>query len=197
MKARRMKFGPVPPRRGRRRDRRPHHPPGRARAQEGHADRPGGGRGAGGGRHQGHRGGAARAGRRVRGRGGRPRSPRPWRARACASIAPSPAAPTCSPKRPACWWSTRTAIDALNRVDEAITFATLPAFKPVVAGEMIATVKIIPFAVARARRSMPALAVARRRAVHPRRALPHPQGRRGLDPAAGPCQPRWSTRRCG
>jgi len=38
-------------------------------------------------------------------------------------------------------------IDALNRVDEAITFATLPAFKPVVAGEMIATVKIIPFAV--------------------------------------------------
>jgi molybdenum cofactor cytidylyltransferase len=39
-------------------------------------------------------------------------------------------------------------IDRLNRVDEAITFATLPAFKPVVAGEMIATVKIIPFAVA-------------------------------------------------
>lgn len=43
----------------------------------------------------------------------------------------------------------REAIDALNRVDEAITFATLPAFKPVVAGEMIATVKIIPFAVSR------------------------------------------------
>src|SRR5262249_2933414 len=38
-------------------------------------------------------------------------------------------------------------IDGLNRVDEAITFATLPAFKPVVEGEMIATVKIIPFAV--------------------------------------------------
>ena len=36
----------------------------------------------------------------------------------------------------------------LNRIDEAITFATLPAFKPVVEGEMIATVKIIPFAVA-------------------------------------------------
>jgi molybdenum cofactor cytidylyltransferase len=44
----------------------------------------------------------------------------------------------------------KSAIDALNRVDEAITFATLPAFKPVVAGEMIATVKIIPFAVAEA-----------------------------------------------
>ena len=41
----------------------------------------------------------------------------------------------------------RAAIDALNRVDEAITFATLPEFKPVVTGEMIATVKIIPFAV--------------------------------------------------
>ena len=41
----------------------------------------------------------------------------------------------------------KDAIDRLNRVDEAITFATLPAFRPVVAGEMIATVKIIPFAV--------------------------------------------------
>jgi molybdenum cofactor cytidylyltransferase len=42
----------------------------------------------------------------------------------------------------------KDAIDRLNRIDEAITFATLPAYKPVVAGEMIATVKIIPFAVA-------------------------------------------------
>jgi molybdenum cofactor cytidylyltransferase len=41
----------------------------------------------------------------------------------------------------------KDAIDRLNRVDEAVTFATLPAFKPVVEGEMIATVKIIPFAV--------------------------------------------------
>ncbi len=41
----------------------------------------------------------------------------------------------------------KDAIDRLNRIDEAITFATLPAYKPVVAGEMIATVKIIPFAV--------------------------------------------------
>jgi molybdenum cofactor cytidylyltransferase len=39
-------------------------------------------------------------------------------------------------------------IDQLNRIDEAVTLATLPAFKPVVEGEMIATVKIIPFAVA-------------------------------------------------
>jgi molybdenum cofactor cytidylyltransferase len=42
----------------------------------------------------------------------------------------------------------KNAIDALNRIDEAITVATLPAYKPVVEGEMIATVKIIPFAVA-------------------------------------------------
>jgi molybdenum cofactor cytidylyltransferase len=46
----------------------------------------------------------------------------------------------------------RAAIDALNRVDPAITLATLPAFAPVVAGKMIATVKIIPFAVAKAAR---------------------------------------------
>jgi molybdenum cofactor cytidylyltransferase len=46
----------------------------------------------------------------------------------------------------------KDAIDKLNRVDEAITFATLSAFKPVVPGEMIATVKIIPFAVAGAAR---------------------------------------------
>ena len=66
---------------------------------------------------------------------------------------------------PACWWSTRDAIDRLNRIDEAITLATLPAFKPVVEGEMIATVKIIPFAVAarRARRG----AGARRRKAKP------------------------------
>jgi molybdenum cofactor cytidylyltransferase len=42
----------------------------------------------------------------------------------------------------------KSAIDDLNRIDEAVTLATLPAFKPVVEGEMIATVKIIPFAVA-------------------------------------------------
>jgi len=42
----------------------------------------------------------------------------------------------------------KDAIDRLNRINEAVTLATLPAFKPVVEGEMIATVKIIPFAVA-------------------------------------------------
>jgi molybdenum cofactor cytidylyltransferase len=43
----------------------------------------------------------------------------------------------------------KDAVNRLNRVDEAITFATLAAYKPVVEGEMIATVKIIPFAVAK------------------------------------------------
>ncbi|MCJ2048158.1 molybdopterin-binding protein [Methylobacterium sp. J-070] len=38
-------------------------------------------------------------------------------------------------------------IDAVNAVDEAVTVATLPRLRPVVAGEMVATVKIIPYAV--------------------------------------------------
>ena len=53
----------------------------------------------------------------------------------------------------------RAAIDRLNRVDPAITLATLAAFAPVVPGKMIATVKIIPFAVeARSRDRAVALA---------------------------------------
>ena len=39
------------------------------------------------------------------------------------------------------------AIDAINALDESITVATLTPFAPTAAGEMIATVKIIPFAV--------------------------------------------------
>jgi molybdenum cofactor cytidylyltransferase len=53
----------------------------------------------------------------------------------------------------------KDAIDELNRIDEAVTFATLAAFKPVVEGEMIATVKIVPFAVANGPRDA-ALAIA-------------------------------------
>lgn len=37
-------------------------------------------------------------------------------------------------------------IDAVNAADEAITVATLPPMQPVVSGEMVATIKIIPFA---------------------------------------------------
>ncbi|MCX5578388.1 molybdopterin-binding/glycosyltransferase family 2 protein [Kaistia terrae] len=41
----------------------------------------------------------------------------------------------------------RDAIDRFNRVDPAITLATLPEHAPVIAGQMVATVKIIPFGV--------------------------------------------------
>jgi len=40
-------------------------------------------------------------------------------------------------------------VGMINRVNEDITLATLPAFTPVKAGQMVATVKIIPFAVKR------------------------------------------------
>jgi molybdenum cofactor cytidylyltransferase len=53
----------------------------------------------------------------------------------------------------------KQAIDRLNRIDEAITVATLPAYKPVLVGEMLATVKIIPFGVGKGPRDA-ALAVA-------------------------------------
>jgi len=51
-------------------------------------------------------------------------------------------------------------VDRFNEVDADITLATLEAFAPVVVGKMIATVKIIPFAVSAAARDK-ALAVAR------------------------------------
>jgi molybdenum cofactor cytidylyltransferase len=41
----------------------------------------------------------------------------------------------------------RARLDRLNAVDEAVTLATLPAFDLVAPGDMVATVKIIPFAV--------------------------------------------------
>jgi molybdenum cofactor cytidylyltransferase len=58
----------------------------------------------------------------------------------------------------------RAGVDALNDVDPAITFATLQAYAPVVAGKMIATVKIIPFAVSGEARDR---AVAAARAAKP------------------------------
>jgi molybdenum cofactor cytidylyltransferase len=44
----------------------------------------------------------------------------------------------------------RARIDRLNRIDEAITLATLPALDAAEPGRMVATVKIIPFAAPRA-----------------------------------------------
>jgi molybdenum cofactor cytidylyltransferase len=41
----------------------------------------------------------------------------------------------------------RDRIDALNRIDPGVTVATLPQYAPVEAGRMVATAKIIPFAV--------------------------------------------------
>jgi molybdenum cofactor cytidylyltransferase len=55
----------------------------------------------------------------------------------------------------------RAAVDALNRVDPSVTLATLPAFAPVVVGKMIATVKIIPFAVSQAARDAALAAAAK------------------------------------
>ena len=55
----------------------------------------------------------------------------------------------------------RDAVDALNRIDEAVTLATLSAYKPVVEGEMIATVKIIPFAVSKSARDQAVTAAAK------------------------------------
>lgn len=43
----------------------------------------------------------------------------------------------------------RNAVDTLNRLDPGLTVATLPEFSPVEAGRMVATVKIIPFALPR------------------------------------------------
>ncbi|HYZ31554.1 MAG TPA: 4-diphosphocytidyl-2C-methyl-D-erythritol kinase, partial [Crenalkalicoccus sp.] len=65
-------------------------------------------------------------------------------------------------------------VDRLNALDESLTIATLPAFTPVAAKEMLATIKVIPFAVpgsvlqvaeALARQGPPALS------VHPFRPL--------------------------
>lgn len=50
--------------------------------------------------------------------------------------------------RPGLFTVDRALVDAVNGVDPAITLATLAPFTPVEAGRMVATVKIIPFAVA-------------------------------------------------
>ena len=43
-----------------------------------------------------------------------------------------------------------SALDRINDLDETLTIATLPPWRMVVAGEMVGTVKVIPFAVPRA-----------------------------------------------
>ena len=63
-------------------------------------------------------------------------------------------------------------VDRLNAIDPAITLATVAEFKPVEKGDMVATVKIIPFAVARdlVDRAGSILAASEIFAVHPYRA---------------------------
>ncbi len=46
----------------------------------------------------------------------------------------------------------RERIDALNELDESVTVATLPPFARVEPRQMVATVKIIPYAAPRTRR---------------------------------------------
>ena len=58
----------------------------------------------------------------------------------------SPAAPISSPRRAGFWCSIRERLDRLNLVDEAMTLGTLPPFAVVEPKQMVATVKIIPFA---------------------------------------------------
>jgi molybdenum cofactor cytidylyltransferase len=51
-------------------------------------------------------------------------------------------------KRNGVFLADKPSIDRLNRIDPAITFATLPQFAAASAGQMVATAKIIPLAVA-------------------------------------------------
>ncbi len=100
-----------------------------------------------GGRRRNRRG-AARGRRRVARTRPPPRSRRRWRARASRVDRAFTGRANLFAENAGVLVVERDAVDDINRIDEAITFATLPAYKPVVAGEMIATVKIIPFAVA-------------------------------------------------
>jgi molybdenum cofactor cytidylyltransferase len=63
-------------------------------------------------------------------------------------------------------------VDRINRVSEDITLATLAPYAPVTAGQMVATVKIIPFAVKRAdlERCLASARQAQALALHPYRA---------------------------
>ena len=71
------------------------------------------------------------------------------RQRMYASVRRAPGAPIYLRPRAASSCFDRDHIDALNAVDESITIATLPPYAVVDEGAMVATVKIIPFAVPR------------------------------------------------
>ena len=75
-------------------------------------------------------------------------------------------------------------IDAINRVDPAITIATVAEFAAVEAGQMVATVKIIPFAVKAALVEAVAATGAGRDDIRGQ-AVPADEGRADPDSAAG------------
>ena len=60
---------------------------------------------------------------------------------------PSPAAPIFTPLPTGSCCSIAARVDRFNRIDEAVTLATLPEYAVVQAWQMVATVKIIPFAI--------------------------------------------------
>jgi molybdenum cofactor cytidylyltransferase len=62
----------------------------------------------------------------------------------------SPAAPICTPRRAVSLSSMPRRVRALNRLHESLTLATVAPFAIVERREMVATVKVIPFAVPRA-----------------------------------------------
>ena len=92
--------------------------------------------------------GAARA-RRCRARTTRPRASRDRAGgRACSvDRRPSPAAPTSMPRRDGVWSSTASGSTGSTVSTRRSPSATLAALRSVEAGQMVATVKIIPFAV--------------------------------------------------
>ncbi len=130
------------------------------------------------GRRRQHRRGAARGpetSARTRRRGV---SRRPSRERMSASRGRSPAARTCSPTTAGVLLVDRAVVDTVNAVDEAITVATLPAYKPVVRGRDDRHRQDHSL---RGPRSPAATGSRPRRGRTPRGTLRPPQGRRHLD----------------
>ena len=110
-----------------------------------------------------------------------PRSTRP----ASRAAAPPPAASTCTPARPGLLRVNAAHVDRINLHRRVAHLATLPDATVVAAGDMVATIKVIPFAV-------PGAALRTRRSRRPRRArlraapVPPAAHRAGAHRAAGP-----------
>ena len=77
-------------------------------------------------------------------------------------------------------------VDALNAVDPMITLATVPRWQRVKAGEMVATVKVIAYGVARVSVDAACSAGASALRLHPARLTPGALVETHIDPAARP-----------